>query len=654
MQRSTVCAGSPRCVVFAIHVWIYQLPNTVELRRDSWEKTLLFEGRVAFVMFFVLSGYLLYRAFARAALGRSAPVAVGSYLVRRAARITPAYYVALAGTLSCWPGRRRAGAPAGGRGRATDVLPLRAELLARHAAEAECRHVDVDRRGRLLPAAAADRAGRAAARPQPAPPGRCCSARSRLPAWHGTTPTISPAGVRLPPTRRSSFLPYFACGMLVALLVEMHRARDGRRARHGRERAASSPARRRSWWPTASGMRTATTPGLAMEVFADSAAAVAFAAVIAVARARHRDGRALDGLRARSPGWARSPTASTCGTSRCSCSRAAPACCPRASCSDLVVLPVAIAFGAASWYVVERPLMHRAARLPPSGAERGHRRPGGAGAAPLSAARSGRSRSRTRARSGTRPASSSGRAAARTTVTGTLPRGHAALDRLDHELRGVELLLAQHELRQHAGAHRAVAVRAVADLGARDERHEAVEEHDAHLAREVVRARRGRARVSRARRRPRRRAPGATSRDISSGRCWPSASSVTTTSALGVGRQPVAGAQRRAAAAVDHVARDGGSVGARDVAGARRASRRRRPAPRSRRRTPWRGCAAAPRRCCPPRCRPGSRPPPCRGSAPGRPGEAELLPRDALEHRGQLAIDPAGERHVAQRAGRTG
>ena len=29
-------------------------------------------------------------------------------------------------------------------------------------------------------------------------------------------------------------------------------------------------------------------------------------------------------------------------------------------------------------------------------------------------------------------------------------------------------------------------------------------------------------------------------------------------------------------------------------------------------------------------------------------GEAELLPRDSLEHRGQLAVDPAGERHVAQ------
>ena len=104
--------GIAALAVFAIHVWIYQLPNTVELRRDSWEKTLLFEGRVAFVMFFVLSGYLLYRAFARAALRQGEPVNVRSYLVRRAARIVPAYYVAILGTVALVslagdvPGRR--------------------------------------------------------------------------------------------------------------------------------------------------------------------------------------------------------------------------------------------------------------------------------------------------------------------------------------------------------------------------------------------------------------------------------------------------------------------------------------------------------------------------------------------------------------------
>jgi peptidoglycan/LPS O-acetylase OafA/YrhL len=91
--------GVAALVVFGIHLWIYQLPNSMTLRRDSWATTALFEGRVAFVMFFVLSGYLLYRAFARAALGRSDRVSTCAYLVRRAARVVPAYSAALAGSL---------------------------------------------------------------------------------------------------------------------------------------------------------------------------------------------------------------------------------------------------------------------------------------------------------------------------------------------------------------------------------------------------------------------------------------------------------------------------------------------------------------------------------------------------------------------------
>src|SRR5256885_2620782 len=64
-------------------------------------------------MFFVLSGYLLYRGFARAALGNGEHVWTAGYLVRRAARVVPAYYAAILGTLlllslsgSSTPGRR--------------------------------------------------------------------------------------------------------------------------------------------------------------------------------------------------------------------------------------------------------------------------------------------------------------------------------------------------------------------------------------------------------------------------------------------------------------------------------------------------------------------------------------------------------------------
>src|SRR5260221_5229272 len=59
--------------------------------------------------------------------------------------------------------------------------------------------------------------------------------------------------------------------------------------------------------------------------------------------------------------------------------------------------------------------------------------------------------------------------------------GDAALDRLHHELGGVELLLAQNELGQDGGANGTVAVGAVGDVGAGDEGDAAVVENDARL-----------------------------------------------------------------------------------------------------------------------------------------------------------------------------
>ena len=265
-----------------------------------------------------------------------------------------------------------------------------------------------DGRGGLLPAAPADRAGRAAARPERRPPG---------PAPGGVR--VCRPGVELRRLSRRLGAGRLPRGDLVPALL---RLRDARRAA-GRKTPSEG---RRPLGTVASG-------GLV----AAAAAVLVANGLLACERgphqprdggvrglccgrglcrcdrisgARHRDGRALDGRGARSPGWARSHMASIYGTSRCSCSRAAPACCRRASCSGLVVLPVAIAFGAASWYFVERPIMLRAARLPRRGGGIGHCRT--RRSEPPTAARSGRSRSRTPARSGSRPASSSGRAAA--------------------------------------------------------------------------------------------------------------------------------------------------------------------------------------------------------------------------------------------------
>lgn len=84
--------------VLAFHVWLYRVdrPHTDLQGLDA----VLFEANVGLVCFFVLSGFLLYRAFARAALTGSAAVSTRGYALRRVARIVPAYYACIAGCLA--------------------------------------------------------------------------------------------------------------------------------------------------------------------------------------------------------------------------------------------------------------------------------------------------------------------------------------------------------------------------------------------------------------------------------------------------------------------------------------------------------------------------------------------------------------------------
>jgi peptidoglycan/LPS O-acetylase OafA/YrhL len=396
--------GIAALVVFAVHVWIYQLPNTVVLRRDSWEKTLLFEGRVAFVMFFVLSGYLLYRAFARAALGGSDPVSVPTYFARRAARIVPAYYVALAGALLLLsttgdtPGRR----PVDG-----GHLPLflvfgqnySPHTLLKLNAATWTLAVEVAFY-LLLPliGLAALRLGAARSRVSPLRrqmfllvgligAGLAWNLAGWLAGW-------GPVAAHSPP----SFLPYFACGMLVALAVEQRRASGvpplGRRRTAQVVAAAAALLVANGVWH---GLDR-TPDGLAIEVLADIGAAVAFAAVIAAAAMGTGSG-----LR-----WIGCAPLAWMGTIAYGfylwhipvlVFARAHGLLPGGVLSGMVVLPFALALGAASWYVVERPAMRWAGRLPRL-------------ASSATSARYGRSRSRSPARTERPPASLSARAGA--------------------------------------------------------------------------------------------------------------------------------------------------------------------------------------------------------------------------------------------------
>ena len=393
--------GIAALVVFAIHLWIYQLPDSLALRRDSWETLVLFEGRVAFVMFFVLSGYLLYRGFARAALGRSNAVSNTGYLVRRAARILPAYYVALAGTLLLLtlagdaPGRRMVDGSdlplflVFGQNYSNDtvlmfnaatwtltvevafylLLPLVGLLALRLGSVAK----QVALLGSLVLV------------------GMGWNLLHYFADW-GTVAGHAPL----------AYLQYFACGMLIALAVEWSRTRDfslSHRQSIGLVLGAVVLLGANGLWHA----RLGDVNGLYMELFADLAAAVAFAAIIASLVLG--TGAGLRWLAWRPIAWIGTITYGLYlwhipvivfarGNGLL----------PGDALSALVALPIAIGLGAASWYLLEQPFMRRAAHMARTRRETPAEAP--------TEARSARSRSRIPARTARRPASWSGRAAA--------------------------------------------------------------------------------------------------------------------------------------------------------------------------------------------------------------------------------------------------
>ena len=107
--------------IFVFHGWLYTMPAPDATDRSSIGDYAAHELRLGLVAFFVLSGFLLCRPWFAAALEKRRPPDVRRYARARAARILPAYYAALAGSVVLLWGLR--GTP-GLRLPPSDELPL--------------------------------------------------------------------------------------------------------------------------------------------------------------------------------------------------------------------------------------------------------------------------------------------------------------------------------------------------------------------------------------------------------------------------------------------------------------------------------------------------------------------------------------------------
>src|SRR3954463_5838058 len=211
--------------VLCLHVWLYGQPNPDSPTRSGLFDRVVFEFRLGLAFFFVSSGYLFYRAFAGAALRRPA-VDVGRYARRRVARIVPAYYLALAGTVALLWGLR--GSPGV---RLPDVaqLPLFLVFGQNYSSETfftlnpvtwtlcleAAFYVALPLIGLVAYRVACGRARvQAALLVALFATGVAYAAVDHLAGWDAM------AGKALP-----AYLPHFACGMLVALWSERRRAR---------------------------------------------------------------------------------------------------------------------------------------------------------------------------------------------------------------------------------------------------------------------------------------------------------------------------------------------------------------------------------------------------------------------------------------------
>ena len=358
--------------VLCLHVWLYGQPDPDSPTRAALLDRAVFEFRLGLVFFFVLSGYLLYRAFARAALRRSA-IDVRRYARRRVARIVPAYYASLAGAVALLSGLR--GSP-GVRLPDAGQLPLFVVFGQNYSGETFFQLNPVTWTLCLeaafyvslpLIGVAAYRIARGRVRAQAgllaaiAVAGLGYSALDYALGWGAM------AGKALP-----AYLPVFAAGMAVALWTEARRRREAPPLS-----AVASAALVAGGFglAIADGVwhATARTPAgnPLISILGDVPAAIGFAAVVAAAVAGRGPSIAWMGVRPLAWVGLVSYGVYLWHVPLLLFARGHDLLPPSFVGALLVILPVVLAVSAGSWYLLERPLIAIANRPRTGRAKRG-------------------------------------------------------------------------------------------------------------------------------------------------------------------------------------------------------------------------------------------------------------------------------------------
>jgi peptidoglycan/LPS O-acetylase OafA/YrhL len=91
--------GLAALAVLLFHVRLYTLDRPAATALTDGAGFVFSQFRLGLVLFFVLSGYLLYGPWVRAALDGGPAPRLARHVTRRASRVLPAYYLALAGAI---------------------------------------------------------------------------------------------------------------------------------------------------------------------------------------------------------------------------------------------------------------------------------------------------------------------------------------------------------------------------------------------------------------------------------------------------------------------------------------------------------------------------------------------------------------------------